>query len=208
MAKQPTLTTPVGTAKYPRLNTPDTHYNENGEYRVSLVVTKAEADAFKKQIQPLYDAAYATEVQTKGKELKKSDSFPVMQDSDGDWIIKAKLKAKVISRDGTEHKLNVGLFDSQGNPHSRDEIVGGGSKCKVACRPRFWFVAAIGFGCTLELNAVQILELAEYTPGEKSASSFGFTAVEGGYVNNGETFENTLNEESQNEEEELLEANF
>jgi hypothetical protein len=69
-------------------------------------------------------------------------------------------------------------------------------------------VAAIGFGCTLELNAVQILELAEYTPGEKSATHFGFTAVEGGYVNNGETFENTLNEESQNEEEELLEANF
>ena len=207
MAKN--LTTPVGTAQYPRLNTPDTTFNENGEYRCNLIVSEQDALAFKKQLQPLYDEAYQKECVIKGKnDLKKADAFPVLQ-KDGEWIIKAKQKAKVVTRDGKPIELNVGLFDSQGKPHPADDIIGGGSKLKLAVKPHFWFVQAVGgFGVTLQLVAAQIIELNEYQQGESSAQSFGFTAVEGGYVHGGETFEESLNEKSEEEENTLLEANF
>tara|TARA_R100000808_G_scaffold3264_3_gene11724 strand:+ start:1748 stop:2377 length:630 start_codon:yes stop_codon:yes gene_type:complete len=209
MADKKTLTTPVGTAQYPRLNTPDTTFNENGEYRCNLIVSEKEAAAFKKQLQPLYDEAYQKECTLKGKpDLKKTDAFPIKQNDEGQWIIKAKQKAKVVTRDGKPIDLKVGLFDSQGKPHPADEIIGGGSKLKLAVRPHFWFVQAVGgFGVTLQLVAAQIIELNEYQQGESSAQAFGFTAVEGGYVHGGETFEESLNEKSE-EQEELLEANF
>jgi len=208
--KRPTLLTPEGIARYPWVNNPDTKFNDNGEYRCAVVVTKKEATAFKKKLTALYDVAYEAECAKSDKELKKSGSFPVLENDDGEWEIRGKLKAKVVSRDGTVHELKVGLFDSQGKPHPKDVLIGGGSKIKMAVRPKFWYVSALGFGVTLELDAVQILDLQAVSPGERSAESFGFTSVEGGYVHGGETFENQLDQPDaeEEEEEELLEADF
>jgi len=214
--KRPTLITPEGYARYPWVNTPDTKFNENGEYRIGVLVTKKEADAFKKQIQPLYDAAYEAEVmKADGDEVTKTKSFPIVENKDGDeggWEIKAKLKAKVVSRDGTVHELKVGLFDSQGAPHPKDVLIAGGSRVRVAVKPKFWNVPAVGgFGMTLELDAVQVIDLKAFTPGERSAESFGFTSVEGGYVHGGETFDEQLdqpNAEKTEETEELLTGDF
>ena len=83
---------------------------------------------------------------------------------------------------------------------------------KVAVRPKFWNVPAVGgFGMTLELSAVQIIDLQAFNPSERSSESFGFTAVEGGYVHGGETFDDQLDqpdnddgEKKADEEEELL----
>jgi hypothetical protein len=174
-------------------------FNEDGEYKIGVIVTKKEADAFKKQLKPFYDAAYEQEVaKNGGEEVKKAATSPVVDNKDGDeggWEIKAKLKAKVTGRDGTVHNLKVGLFDSQGKPHPKDVVVAGGSKVKVAVRPKFWNVPAVGgFGMTLELDAVQIIDLQAFNPGERTGESFGFTAVEGGYVHGGETFEGELDQ--------------
>tara|TARA_R110002051_G_scaffold5355_1_gene27870 strand:- start:1176 stop:1811 length:636 start_codon:yes stop_codon:yes gene_type:complete len=206
--KRPTIITPEGIARYPWVNNPDTKFVENGEYRCAVVITKKEATAFSKQLNTLFDAAYEAECAKQDKQLKKASSFPVAEIEDG-WEIRGKLKAKVVSRDGTVHELRVGLFDSQGKPHPRDVLVGGGSKIRMAVRPKFWFVSALGFGVTLELDAVQIIDLQAISPGERSAESFGFTSVEGGYVHGGETFENQLDQPDVKEEkEELLDADF
>ena len=197
--KRPTLVTPEGIARYPWVNNPNTMFVEDGEYKIGVIVTKKEADAFKKQLKPFYDAAYEQEVaKNGGKPVKKAPSSPIADNKDneeGGWEIKAKLKAKVISRDGTVHNLTVGLFDSQGQPHPKDVVIGGGSKVKVAVRPKFWNVPAVGgFGMTLELSAVQIIDLQALNPSERSGDSFGFTAVEGGYVHGGETFDGELDQ--------------
>ena len=196
--KRPTIITPEGIARYPWVNNPNTKFNEDGEYKIGVIVTKKEADAFKKQLKPFYDAAYEQEVAKNGGEaVKKASSSPVVKNDgdEGGWEIRAKLKAKVISRDGTVHNLRVGLFDSQGKPHPKDVVIGGGSRVRVAVRPKFWNVSAVGgFGMTLELDAVQIIDLQAFNPSERSGESFGFTAVEGGYVHGGETFDGELDQ--------------
>jgi len=208
--KRPMIITPEGIAKYPWVNNPNTTFSEEGEYKIGVVVTKKEADAFQKKIKPYYDAAYEQEVaKNGGKAVKKAKSSPVVVNDgeEGGWEIRAKLKAKVVSRDGTIHNLKVGLFDSQGKPHPKDVVVGGGSKVKAAVRPKFWNVPAVGgFGMTLELSAVQIIDLQAFNPGERTSESFGFTSVEGGYVHGGETFDGELDQPEEKDGEEKEET--
>ena len=42
MAMSNAFTTPVGVAAFPYLSTPDTKFNEEGEYKVNLILTKEE----------------------------------------------------------------------------------------------------------------------------------------------------------------------
>ena len=63
----------------------------------------------------------------------------------------------------------------------------------------------LGVGLSLDLLAVQVIELSEGEFTEQAADSFGFTAVEGGYVNGGETLDQALDAE---EEEDTLTADF
>ena len=52
--------------------------------------------------------------------------------------------------------------------------------------------------------ALQVIELAEGGLSEQAAESFGFTEVEGGYVNGGETLDQALD----GEDEEEIKADF
>ena len=65
-------------------------------------------------------------------------------------------------------------------------------------------VPALGFGMSLDLLAVQVIELGEGNLSDKAAESFGFTEVEGGFVNGGESLEGALDAE----EEEVIKADF
>lgn len=200
-----TITTPVGTARYCYLTNPSKgdFDSEYGTYRTELILDKADWDKLKAQVQPEYEAAYLAETTKQGKEVKKAN-LPFVIDGE-DHIVKLKMKAGGKRRDGSEYKLSVALFDSQGNPMKGDDIIGGGSRIKIGMKMRFWFVPAHGFGMTLEPQGVQVLELAAVGTSEK-ASSFGFTAEEGGYTNGGETFENTLDQPEPNAEETKQEA--
>jgi len=200
-----TITTPTGTARYCYLTNPSKgeYDSEYGTYRTELILDKADWDKLKAQVQPEYEAAYLAENTKQGKELKKAN-LPFVIDGE-DHIVKLKMKAGGKRRDGTEYKLQVALFDSQGNPMKGDDIVGGGSRIKIGMKMRFWFVPAHGFGMTLEPQGVQVLELAAVGTSEK-ATSYGFTAEEGGYTNGGETFENTLDQPETNAEETKQEA--
>ena len=64
-----------------------------------------------------------------------------------------------------------------------------------------WYVPALGFGYSLRLRAVQVIELVEYSGGggADNAESFGFGEVKGGFV--GETEEDNEEESEESEEE-------
>ena len=49
-----TITTPVGIARYPHLNRPDTKYKEEGEYKVNLEMSSEDAEPFIKQIETIF----------------------------------------------------------------------------------------------------------------------------------------------------------
>ena len=68
-----TITTPTGTARYCWLNNPDTRFDEGGfgAYRCELILEEDDWNKLKKEITPLYDAAYKDEMMRQGKKKRK-----------------------------------------------------------------------------------------------------------------------------------------
>lgn len=186
--------TPEGVFSYPKLITPDTKFNDDGEYSCKLHVSEEDFNKFSNLIQPEVDAAYEAECVTKKKKLKRVTSSPIRITEDGDFEIYAKQKAKVRSaKTGEEYEFSVALYDSNGQPLSKDLKIGGGTKGKLGVEVFTWHQPGIGgFGYSLRLRSAQIIDLVEYN-GEASG---GFEAVKGGYVGDSESF-NESTEENQ-----------
>ena len=194
-----------GTAKYCHLNEPNKRFDpEFGTYSCDLVIDKEQADAIKATLRPLYEEELR-EVQeaNAGKKITQRE-FPI-DEVEGGYLIKVKQKAGGRRRDGSEYHLSIALYDSTGKPLDPDVKVWGGSQVNVAFRPKFWYTAAVGFGVTFELQAVQVLQLGEGGVSSIAASAFGFTTEEEGFVNGGENLEGGFDAE---EEEEVINANF
>ena len=202
--REEAITTPIGTAQYPWVNTPSTKFVPEGEYSCGIILTKQEGESIIKKIQPILEKKQQEQAEESGKKVKTYD-LPVQLEGDT-YVLKAKLKPVNGKRkDGSDYTRSLGLFDSKGNPWDREVIVRGGSKVRLNVRPKPWFSPLLGVGITLELLGVQVIELADGELSSKAAESFGFTEVEGGYVNGGETLDQALDAE---EEEDVIKADF
>ncbi len=188
------ITTVLGTARYPHVNKPNTTFDPDGAYSCDIVVTEGEAKKFTAEMETIRDQAQAMEEQKTGKKLRVCQAFPVKQTDDGQWIIRSKQKAKgKNSRTGEVYEFNIKLFDAQGSPC--DVEVGGGSKVKMAVKPYTWYSPSLGFGISLQLKALQIMELVTPSASGAGASSFGFTAEEEGFSSGGESLESVIADE-------------
>lgn len=176
------LTTPVGTAIWPRLNEPNRRWKPEGEYTTTLKLSREEAGGFiaelDAQIEENYAAACASE---KKKAVKRADPPYKMETDDtgaetGNVLIKFSLKARVEPRNGEPFDQKPALCDAKRKP--LNARIGGGSRIKVACKVNPWFTAALGAGVSLWCVAVQVLELVG--PGGDMAA-YGF-ADEDGYT--------------------------
>jgi hypothetical protein len=183
MAKNQKFTTPAGIARYPWLNKPDTKFQPEGEYKVGLVLKKAEA-------KPLIDACAKLQKEVaalnKTKKLAKLP-FANEEDSDGNETGNVIVSCKVKCRDGWDRKPK--FFDAAGN--RIDVKLGGGSKIKLNVELYGWHAASLGAGVTLQPVAVQVLDLVEFESGG-NAESYGFGKEEG-FV--GETFDKSDKED-------------
>jgi hypothetical protein len=197
-----------GIARYCHLNAPNKKFDpEFGAYSCDLVVDKDQAEMLKNTLRPLYEEELKI-VQDENPNKKKiaTRDLPLEEDDEG-FLVKSKLKAGGRRADGSEYKLSIALYDSKGEPLPEDVQVWGGSKVNLAFRPRFYYVPSIGFGCSFELQAVQVLELKNGGVGSKSADAFGFTSEEGYVANGGETLDQVFDAE-ESEEETTIKANF
>jgi hypothetical protein len=174
------ITTPQGKAVYPRIDNPDTKFNDDGVYTCKLHVSEADFNAFKLKYDELFERAYKRECDEKGKELRLASASPVRITDEGDFELYAKQVAKRQTSKGLI-EFSVAVYDSQGNKMETAPKVGSGSTLRMSVEPSFWFVSSQGFGCTLRLRAVQVIDLVEYGGGSNS-ESFGFGEVEGGFV--------------------------
>ena len=109
-------------------------------------------------------------------------SSPLRINDEGDHEIYAKQKAKVHTKSKGTLEFTIAAVDSQGKRIGMPKI-GSGSTLKMAVEVNTWFVPSQGFGYTLRLRAVQILDLIEYG----GQSDFGFSYNEDGYVGSGES---------------------
>jgi hypothetical protein len=176
--KRKRFTTPRGIARYPRLNSPDTKFNPEGDYKVDLVVKTSLVEELIQEIDKAF-AAQMTETKSdpknKGKKIKEADlPYRLNPDNEEETILKFKCKASFTDKKtGQVKPLRPGLFDKYGKEFPLETIVGGGSVIRVSFEMIPFFVAAVGVGVSLRLSAVQVIELKEYTGGG-DAKSYGF----------------------------------
>jgi hypothetical protein len=177
------LTTPVAKLKYPKLIEPETKFNPEGVYKATAIIDSAEAAALADALDDLLTRHKASLKQQdpSKKDWKLADLPYGYEEIDGKpcFVIKTKMKAKGIDRDGRAWSSVPALFDSKGQPvRDRDSLKGmwSGTVAKVNFEACPFYQAALGAGITLRLKAVQIIDLVE---GGGSAESFGFGEEDG-----------------------------
>jgi len=168
-----TFTTPVGVANYPYISKPDTQFDAEGVYKVTLAVPEDEAKPVIDLINAELLAGIKALKESKPKTKFKNAPLPYAKELDddgnetGNVLIKFKSKAA--------YKPSV--FDAKNNPMINHNIWGG-SEIKVNGAIAFYSSPSIGQGVTLRLRAVQVIQ---YVEGSDGASKFNFEE-EDGYV--------------------------
>lgn len=187
----------AGIAVYPRVTgEPDTQFDKDGSYSIKVryeasnekgaafgAALKKEIDermkatlAVAKKEHPAKVAA-AKAKKAKPPEAPKLASTPYFEDEEsGDITFSFKMKASGVTKDKKPWNRKPAVFDAKGTPVAQDIKLGGGSIVKVSFEPSD-FYTTVGAGVSLRLNAVQIIELVEWTGG--TASSYGFEEEEG-----------------------------
>lgn len=169
---------PKGIASYPYLTNPDTKFNPDGEYKVSLIVAGEDASKAIDFLTEKHQAAVAQAKKENAGKRVKAGELPCIENDDGTVTFKFKMKAKVTPKKGDPFEQKPALFDAKGKPLTGETKVGGGSTIKVSYEVVPYYTAIAGAGVSLRLKAVQIIELKEYSGGG-NAESYGFGEEEG-----------------------------
>lgn len=199
MATKPKLqryTTPAGIAQYPYLSKPDTKFNPDGEYKISLEIPADEAQAITAFLDEQLAVSIATaKKENAGKKIKEGDAPYSVNDETGAVSVRFKLKAKVTPKNGDAFEQKPAIFDAKGKPIMGDAKVGGGSKVKVAYELVPYYTAIAGAGISLRLKAVQVIDLKEFSGGA-SADAFGFGKEDGYEAEDSPAVQNGFAEEN------------
>jgi len=158
MANKVKFMSQKGTAQYPWLNNPDTQFNSEGQYKVNIKMTQADAADLMKQAQSFANDNFGN----KGEKAKMPWKI---DDETGEvsFVTKSKYKPKFV--------------DSSGQVIAEGKVptIYAGTELKVA--GNFYpYNTGGNIGVSLQLGAVQIIKLTE------QKSSMGFDAVEDGFV--------------------------
>jgi len=203
----PKFNTPVGVARYPHLNKPDTRFDDEGMYKCDLILDAEEAPVTElvDYLTGIRDERFKAEKKQAKKDGKKKkfSKAPIFEldldeagDETGKIILKTKLNAVGHNKAKDETWTNEPrLFDSNGNPLSPEVQVWSGSKLIIAGTVNSYAMVnkvlvekpdgttvekkITSVGVSLKCKGVQVIELV--TGGEATAESFGFGNVAGGY---------------------------
>ena len=173
MAKRKKITTPLGRARYPWLTEPDTKFDPEGVFRVQLILNAKENEEFLDRLDAMADEAFedAKEDLKEKKpqdveKVRRKDPYEYIYDDSGNKTKKVFVKFKmnhIITTDSGKIELEPDLFDAKGKYIDLDDFnVTGGSEIRVNFTPRKYYMASNKLaGISLQLNAVQIVELAK-----------------------------------------------
>lgn len=106
---------------------------------------------------------------------KKPMNLPVKEDANAGECFKAKTNHFYKNKTTGEITPKVlPIFKKDGSVLEQGVLVGNGSKVCIDVTPNVYAMSSVNYGVTLRLNAVQVLDLKEYSA-TKSAESYGFT---------------------------------
>lgn len=139
------------------LEKPSTKFNPDGIYSCQVIFTGTDAIGMKEMIDGYMDMSLR---EAKPK-VNHAAVPPYIVDQDDQNSLHLKFKAKAIIRtkDGSEINKSPKIYDTKKNEITEPIGIGAGSIVKVAFRPYLWAVAALGAGCSLQLEMVQIINL-------------------------------------------------
>lgn len=167
------LSTPVGIAVYPRLQRPDTKFDELGQYKADISVPKAEAAPLMKVLQEAHKAHT-------GKPAKANENTMWFMETDdageetGNVIFKLRIKNR-LNKKGELWDRRPKQFDAALKPI--DVNPWGGTKMVVSFDVYEW-TSGDKKGISLQPVGVQIIELVTGTGGA-DPSAMGFAARDG-----------------------------
>lgn len=186
--------TPQGEASYPHIAEPQTKFNEDGVYDVTMYFDEQSGGKLLEQLNDAYNQA-SIEAKEKYEEQKpqyKKDNPQINYEpfyreevdddgvSTGRIFVKFKCKAKIKTRDNKIFEKKVAIYDryNQPMPNEKAKKVSSGSIMKVAFKASPYFVpAGCKAGISLQLEAVQVIEAKEWD-GTRSAADYGFKSFE------------------------------
>ena len=190
--------TDVGKAIYPHLNKPDTRFQKEGVYKVTLELAPNQAELLLKQI----DEGVKVAQKESGSKSTKTANPPYKKDEDGNLQFNFKCKASGVSKTGQNWEQKPKVFDSKGTPLKDDKVIWGGTTMKVAYEIIPYSNNMLGSGVSLRLKAVQIHELV--SGGGASADTYGFKEEANGFVTEAvETFTDEANGASSGNQEDF-----
>lgn len=182
----PKYNTPKGRARYPHLNKPDTRFDDDGVYKVDLIVAREDAEELIEYLEGIRDEKFDQLDATKQKQYSKAPVCEAELDDAGDEtgnvIFKTKLPAiGKNNKTGETWTREPKLFDSFGRPVDPDDVqIWSGSTLIVAGKVMPYAMGSTKMvGVSLKCEGVQIVELV--TGGNATAESFGFTAQDDGF---------------------------
>jgi hypothetical protein len=195
------IVSPRGVAGYSYLNKPDTKYDADGVYRVTMNLDTGDAEVLKfiaatdaaLEEAEVYARAELTaqlesaEGQKKGQikqklaNLKVADS-PIKQvyDEDGNetTTVKVEFKSKAKFKDRkteTVRDMKPKILDGKKNEIPFGSLqIGGGTEMKVGAQRRAYYIPGTNTcGVSFKMNVVQILKLVEFGGSSDAAYDFG-----------------------------------
>jgi len=201
MAKQQKIkiVTPQGVAVYPWLNTPDTKFNSDGEFKVSLKVPAEAATPLISQLDKIIENFKSEAAHKDPKVSRMGLNMPYEEEVDdqgnttGSYLFKFKQKAKLKTQDGRTIDMKIALLDATRTP--TQVLVGGGSQIKIAATVAPYVMNTTkSVGLSLRPYAVQILELVKVSAG--SAADV-FNDEDGFIDDHSATQSNTLDDQEE-----------
>ena len=159
--KKQTFRTPAGVAIYPWLNEPDTQFDAQGKYKVSLRMKPDEAQDLVKSVKEAASEAFGAKA--------NSATLPFKTDPDTGEIIVA-----------TSSKFKPKFVDGSGKPVNDNHVpkIYSGSELKAAGTMHCYSVAG-KMGVSMQLGGIQIISVSELSNGE---TSYSFEPVKDGFV--------------------------
>ena len=159
-----------GSALWAKVQEPDTKFDPDGTYSISVLVPETEAQEMCEYLDDIVDKAYAEEIKNSPKKkaaLYTRKGYDYNYDQEGNQTdlieFKIKLKAKVNRQDGTSFSQKPIVVDAKRQPLNPDIAVGNGSDVKVAFEPRPYVMNSTKqVGVSLRMKGVQVINLVEY----------------------------------------------
>ena len=169
------IVTPIGTMSYPWLTqgNPDIRFGAPGKYKVNLIISGPEAEAFKVKVDEIKAEALAHLQKDNPKLADLVVPMDLHKDENGveipgTYVVKPKANAAFRRPDGTEEPNKLVIVDADKKPLPEGTAIWSGSQGKVAIS-----VGAIDSGVykglVFRIAATQVTELVEGGAGGASS---------------------------------------